>query len=193
MPLFFETIKIDDNHICNIKAHNKRLNETIASHYPINAPIDLSDHINPPITQGVLKCRVLYDKAIKSITYTPYKKRAIRSFKLIYDDIAYPFKYNDREAINQLFCKKGDCDDILIIKDGLLTDSSISNIAIFYQDIWITPKKPLLCGTFRAKLIADKSIALADITVDMLLKSKKISLLNAMLGFYKLDDFVIKY
>ena len=41
---------------------------------------------------------------------------------------------------------KREQDEILITRNGLLTDTSIANIALFNGKEWHTPKHPLLKG-----------------------------------------------
>lgn len=70
-----------------------------------------------------------------------------------------------------LAAQKGDCDEIIIIKNGLVTDTSFTNIAIYKHGMWLTPKHPLLLGTKRAALLEKGIIQEADITVDDLMKA----------------------
>jgi 4-amino-4-deoxychorismate lyase len=77
----------------------------------------------------------------------------------------------------------------MIFKNSLLTDTSIANIAIYYDNSWITPKKPLLNGTTRQRYINSGFIKEADITLAMLKNAKKIALLNAMIDFDILEDY----
>jgi 4-amino-4-deoxychorismate lyase len=193
MSLFFETIKIENGVACNLKLHNLRLNKTIKEYYDTSSSINLSNQIKIINNKNIIKCRVLYDREIQSITYNYYKKRDVKSFKLIYSDkINYSYKFNNRNHIQELFDQREDCDDILIIKNGLLSDSSISNVAILYKNRWLTPKKPLLCGTMRAKMLDLHRIKVADISCEMLKSSEKIALLNAMIEFDVINDFVMK-
>ena len=87
----------------------------------------------------------------------------ISSFKIIHADIEYPLKYEDRHEINHLFGQKGDADEIIIIKNGLVTDTSIANLAFFDKGQWITPAQPLLNGTTRQRLLDENKIICADI------------------------------
>ena len=49
---------------------------------------------------------------------------------------------------------RGACDEILIIKDGHITDTSISNIVFRLPDgWWLTPFTPLLKGIMRTYLL----------------------------------------
>ncbi len=118
------------------------------------------------------------------------KKRDIKSFKIILDnEIEYSKKYLNRDSLDKLYEQKKDADEIIIIKDGLVTDTSIANIAIFNGTNWLTPKSPLLEGTTRNRLLEEKYIYEADITVDILKSAKRIALMNAMIDFDILNEF----
>jgi 4-amino-4-deoxychorismate lyase len=71
----------------------------------------------------------------------------------------------------------------LIIKNELVTDTSIANIAFFDGEKWLTPKKPLLKGTTRARLLENGEIFEADIDVHTLKNYTQVALLNAMIDF----------
>jgi len=187
---FFETIKIDEGKIFNIDYHNKRLNKTIKENFFIDSQIDLKNFIDPP-KRGLYRCKVIYDKKILDIKYYPYQKRKIKSFKLIQSDIEYSYKYLNREKLDALFEEKGKADEIIIVKNSLITDTSIANIAFFDTKRWITPKKPLLKGTMRENLLYKKIIFEEDIRVDQIKKFKKIALMNAMIGFYIIEEGII--
>ena len=185
--LFFETIKCEDFEIFNLFYHKKRIARTIGCNF------HLEEYIYPP-TKQLTKCKLIYNKnEIISIEYTPYKKKTITSFKLIVDNhINYDFKTLDRMEIDTLYSKKGLNDEIIIIKNGFITDTSIANIAIFYDERWITPKNPLLYGTTRARYLEEGLLHEENITPNMLKKSTKIGLLNAMIDFDIIDDFKLE-
>jgi len=137
-----------------------------------------------PENGSLYKCRIIYDKKIESIEFVPYHCPNITSLKLVQcDNIDYHFKFLDRNSIIELYRQKGGADDIIIVKKGLITDSSTANLLFFDGRNWITPSKPLLKGTQRAKLIEECKIQTGDITNDDLLTYKKIRLINAMLKF----------
>ena len=81
------------------------------------------------------------------------------------------------------FDKRESCDDILIVKNGYITDTSIANIALYDGNSWITPKVPLLKGTTRQRYLDNAKILESDIKVQDLKKFSKIALLNAMIDF----------
>ena len=181
---FFETIRCEDEEILNIEYHQKRISRTIGKN------INLGEYIYPP-SEEVLKCKVIYDKdEIIDISYTPYRPRNIKSFKIVVDDnIEYKYKAIDRDNIDKLYNKRELCDEIIIIKNGLVTDTSIANIAIYKDDIWITPKTFLLKGTTRDRLLNENFTKEVNISLDELLNCKKIALMNAMIGFKAIEEF----
>lgn len=175
---YFETIKCDDQEVYNLEYHKKRIASTIG----IN--IQLEEYIYPP-TNDLLKCKVVYDETgILDINYVPYEKKEINSFKLVYDDfIAYSKKSVDRTALDKLYLQKEKNDEIIIVKNNLITDTSIANIAIYYDNNWFTPKTPLLFGTTRQRYIDSGILKEKDLEIDSLHKAEKIALLNAMIDF----------
>ena len=178
-----ETIKIRDGKIYNIEYHNKRLNRSRLELFNIDKEIDLRDYITPPIEDGTFRCRVIYREDILSIDYIPYKRREFKSFRVVESEIDYRYKYANRDKLNRLKDKYYRYSDIIIEKYGLLTDTSIANIAFFDGTKWITPKNPLLRGTIREKLIDNNKIIKKDIKSDNLKHFSHFALMNAMIGF----------
>jgi len=191
MSLFFETLKIEGGEILNPEQHNIRLNRTINAIFKTKTELDLAHFVKAP-DEKTYRCKVIYNKDIQSIDFTPYQPRVFHSFKIIHSDINYPYKSVDRDALNKLFAQKGLCDDIVIIKNGLICDTSIANIAIFDGSQWITPKKPLLMGTQRAKLLKDKLIIEKDIKVKDMKNTARFAIINALIGFHEIEDVKFK-
>jgi len=183
---FFETIKCDDYEVFNLNYHKERISNTIGLN------INLGEYIYPPNAK-LLKCKVIYDDSgILEITFDEYIKKDIGIFKLVYDDnITYNCKSTNRESIEKLLEEKENADEIIIIKDGLVTDTSIANIAILYQNEWLTPKTPLLSGTKSQRLLKDGIIKSKDISIDMLMNATKIATLNAMVDFNIINKYKI--
>jgi 4-amino-4-deoxychorismate lyase len=132
MCLFIETIRIDHGKACNLSRHNRRLNDTRAHFWPESTPLQLRDHLSSlGCEAGIVKARVVYgEKGIEDVSYSPYTMRHVHSLALIQaDHIDYTYKSAGREPLNRLFALRDACDDILIVKQGLLTDTSIANIA----------------------------------------------------------------
>ena len=179
---YLETIKAIDGVIFNLSYHQQRLDSVLST--LVNARVyNLSDILNPP-KRGLYRCRIVYDAESIEIAYVFYSKCQVKSLKLVFsDDIAYSQKYANRDHINKLFLLKGQCDDILIVKSGLITDTSIANIAFFDGHKWLTPKRPLLKGTMREKYIQEQKIFEKDIFVEDLKNFSKVALMNAMIDF----------
>jgi 4-amino-4-deoxychorismate lyase len=85
--------------------------------------------------------------------------------------------------LNRLFDLRKNCDDILIVKRGFVTDSSYSNIAFKKGQHWYTPWSALLKGTMRAYLLERNLIRLEDIRIEDLHTFQYFKLINAMMGF----------
>jgi len=184
--MFFETIKINNGKAFHLTWHQNRLNATQAATYCSYEPIILKKIIPPK--KGLWRCKVVYNETIQKIEYYPYHPRAIKKFKLIQSQIDYSYKFLNRFAIDKLFSQRGEADDIIIVKDSLLTDTSIANIALFYKGEWLTPKTPLLAGTTRARLLAQKKLIKSDILAKDIKKFEKIAIMNAMIDFYVVGE-----
>ena len=151
---FIESIRIENGVIYNLPYHNERLNRTRNVFWKDCAPINLIDYIRMPHEKGIVKCRIVYEKEIKEIVYTPYSMREIDTLRIVYSDgINYTYKSTDREELNRLYVGRGDADDVLIVRNELITDTSIANVAFYDGCEWHTPQTPLLKGTQRAFLL----------------------------------------
>ncbi|ALK84376.1 Aminodeoxychorismate lyase [Phocaeicola vulgatus] len=169
--------------------HNERLNNTLHHFWPDCAGIELGEYLKLTPEMNGMKCRVIYDgSGIKEISYEAYQMRPVHSLQLVYsDDIDYTYKSTDREALNRLFACRGERDDILIVRRGLLTDTSIANIALFDGKDWFTPKLPLLRGTCRTALIDNGIIKEKDIRPEELSSYSFVRLFNAMIKWGALE------
>ncbi len=152
-------------------------------------PLDAWLQVPEDCCSGLYKCRVIYAKNVLHAEFHHYIPRPVRRLKLVVDDaIDYAWKFEDRSALNHLFAQKGDCDDVLIVKNGLLSDSSYSNLAFYDGSSWHTPETPLLRGVQRERLLRDGLLHTASIRVEDLKAFSKIALINAML---ELGDCVV--
>ncbi|MCF6333634.1 MAG: aminotransferase class IV family protein [Draconibacterium sp.] len=183
MSQLFETIKCKDGKLFNLNRHNLRFNKARKEYFGLSDEINLEEIIEVPenASNGLFRCRVIYSKTVDKIEFIPHQFRKIKSLKLIEaNDIGYQFKYSDRNILNELFEKRSDSDDILIVKNGCITDSFTANLLFFDGKKWWTPDTPLLYGTQRAKLIDEEKISVCRIISDDLSKYKKVGLINAM-------------
>jgi 4-amino-4-deoxychorismate lyase len=188
MYQLIETIKIFNGKIYNINLHNKRLNNTRRDLFNANNFIKIEDHIKirEENKKIILKCRVIYNEEILQIEIEPYLKRNITKLKIIHaNEINYKYKFEDRSKINNLCLNIKSSEDILIIKNNLITDTSFSNIVLTDGKSFFTPKSPLLKGTKREELISNKTIKERDIKQTEIKQFKKAYLINAMLDLFE--------
>lgn len=179
-PTLFETIKIEDGKIFNLDWHNQRFNTTQKELFSNSTPLDLNEFITPPTT-GLYRCKIIYsNNEILSVDYFPYEAKKIKTLQVVKSQLSYAYKYTNRSMFQELL---KDYNEIIIEKDGLLTDTTIANIAFLEGDRWITPKRPLLKGTTRARLIDEGFLHERDIQKESLKNYSHFALMNAMIGF----------
>lgn len=181
----FETIKVQDRHLQNIGHHNDRFNRTRKNLFGIQKNIRLEDIIEIPdhLDDRAYKCKVIYSIEIQRIEFELYKPKTIKSLKIIeVRDFDYNYKYYDRSGIEELFKLRVNCDDILIIKNGFVTDTSYANIVFWDGNKWVTPSTPLLPGTQRNRLISEQKIFERAIKASDVLSFEKAKIINALNG-----------
>lgn len=197
MSLLFETIKVVNKKLLNLSYHNERLNRTRFEIFKCTNELNLSEFLKIPanISNDVYKYKVIYADEIKGVEFRRYIPKTINKLRLVNNEIDYSYKYLDRTQIEILLkknCEKDD-EDILIVKNGRITDTSFSNIVLFDGKEWCTPKFPLLKGTKRAKLLNDKKIIEKDIMIYELKNYEQFVLINAMMEFEPLKAKFIEH
>ncbi|HML65445.1 MAG TPA: aminotransferase class IV [Dysgonomonas sp.] len=183
-PSFSEVIKICNGKIFNLPAHIERMNFTLQSFFGSTIPFSLNDeHIPLEFREGLVKCRIVYSLENLEIEYSHYIFREINSLKIIHDNsIDYSFKYADRTAFEKLMAQKENCDDILIVKNGFVTDTSFTNVVFESDEGLFTPSTYLLPGTKRQTLLKERVIKEKVIRIEDIEDYRKLYLINAMMG-----------
>ena len=189
-PLLLETIKIEDGIIQNLSYHQKRCDESRKKLYKSTDLLLLQDAIIPPL-KGCYRCRIVYHHTIQSVEYIPYVTRNIKTLKIVTSSLYYDLKYANRSVLNTLLLEHQNVDDIIIEKDGYLTDTSIANLAFYDGTSWYTPTHPLLHGTMRQKLLDEGFLQTRAIKKEDIHQYTQVALMNAMLGFKILKDIKI--
>ncbi|MDR3652494.1 MAG: aminotransferase class IV [Paludibacter sp.] len=190
MYLFVESIKLINGVFYRLKLHQERVNKAFETCFPQCEPINLIENLSQyGIPQdGIYKCRIVYDEDIHSVEFTPYVRREIHSLKLVETELeSRIYKLEDRSGFNAAFAQRGDCDDVLLVKNGLLTDTSYCNIALFDGENWYTPRIPLLYGVNRTELLSQKLLIEEDIKPDDLVNFQRIRLFNALIEFGEME------
>ena len=181
-----ETIKISDGIPRNLFWHQERYNHSYELYYNQKSGTLLENIISVPdlFKFGLIKARLLYNKDSFKLEFANYVPAGIRTLKLVENnDIEYGLKYTERSLIRKLLQQKRENDDILIIKNGKITDTSISNIVFYDGETWFTPRFPLLKGTARERLLNEQRIFEKDVVIEDLRLFTHFRLINAMLDF----------
>ena len=174
----------------NLPLHEARMNATRA-HFALHvAPISLQKWLDDaPLSDERIKARVVYDvNGVCETTFQTYKRREILWLRMVEDNnISYTFKSTDRHELDRLLALRDGCDEVLIVKNGLITDTSFTNVAFFDGHKWFTPAQPLLNGTMRQWLLQRGRLTEAQITPASLASFQRIMLFNAMIGAHELE------
>jgi len=187
-PLF-ETIRIEDGIPMHLEWHQQRLDLSFSRYFGRSCTTKLKEvfrvsGIPEEFRSGRVKCRFRYSADMFEIHFEQYAPRQINTLRmLMVDDLDYSLKYTDRTALNKLLAERGDCDDILIIKNGMITDTSYTNIVFNLGDQWVTSMYPLLEGTCRNRLISEGKILETELRPKNLNEIRSFKLVNAMLDF----------
>ena len=195
MSQFIESIKCENGRLANLAFHNLRFNQTRQKFFGA-APLDLFSLVSIPehAKNGIFKCRILYGSQITRIEFIPHVYRLINRLKLVHcNSINYRYKHSDRNMLLKLFEQREDCDDILIVKNGFITDSFSANVIFFDRDNWYTPNTPLLPGTRRAQLLKKGNLTAINITTADLKNFDSACLINAMQGMNETPLIPIKH
>ena len=192
MYRLFETIRIENGQPLHLPWHEERMLKCgFRLQYAGNAPVagrqvpvsllEMMLKVPENLKTGTVRCKVVYEKDIIEITFSHYVKYPVRSLKLLNaGSLDYHMKFCDRKALEALYAMRGECDEIIIVKDGLVTDSSISNLIFFDGSKWYTPARPLLEGTCRSRLLAEGRLLEREIWPEDLNRYEGCKLINAM-------------
>lgn len=189
MCLFIETMCVEQGRIINLDYHLERIKSTRKRFWNTENMVSVDDLSALAATQNDrAKLRFTYDKEnIYDLSCTPYSIRKIEKLKLlINNDIEYAYKSIDRSALNLLKGQVKPSEEIVIVQQNHLTDTSYTNIALFDGELWITPSTPLLNGTRRKQLLNADKIIEREVLVTDLNSFQSISLINAMIDLEEL-------
>jgi 4-amino-4-deoxychorismate lyase len=186
MSLLFESIRVEDGKFQNLVYHEQRMKRSLHALYGIDEPFDLEEELShiPLEPSGLFKCKLIYDDVSRRIELNEYKAREVKRLKIVeHNRINYEFKYTDRKLLDHLFSLRETCDDVLILKRGMVTDTSYANIAFKRENKWYTPWEPLLKGTMRQELLEFEKIQEEEISRNDIKSFEVCKIFNAMLRF----------
>lgn len=188
MCQFFETIKVKDGKMPLLDYHSARMNYTRSKNFSSNDFIDLNSEIIIPTENklGLYKCKVIYNQEIVSINFEPYEISDHKEVKIIENnEINYPFKSTDRSQFTEIMNENKEFSDVIILKNNEVTDAIYSNVVLFKNNQWFTPKTFLLRGTKRQFLIDQGLLMEKTIKKNDIRNFEKIAFINAMRDFEK--------
>lgn len=186
MSRLIETIRLEDGRFINLDYHERRMRTAMRDLYGVDEAINLETRLGQftKPDSGLYKCRLVYDNKSNQVEFTPYQPGPVNSLKLVYDDaISYDHKFCDRRELENCFDHRGACDDVLIIRNGLVTDTTYANIVWRRGSEWFTPASFLLAGTMRQNLMDRKIIREIEMKADEIMKFEAFKIINAMLMF----------
>ena len=190
-----ESIKLKDGVIQNLEYHQMRMNRSMDELFPKREKINLATVISIPdnFASGIFKVRVLYGNSVQKIEIEPYTFRTIQSLKVVHhESVDYHLKYTDRQILQELFAQRENYDDIIIAKNGLVTDSFAANLLFFDGETWVTPNSPLLKGTKRQLLIDQGFVFEKKIRLEDIRSYQKIGLINAMIDLEEMPVIAVE-
>ena len=82
--------------------------------------------------------------------------------------------------------RRPDVDDVVLVNDrGEVTESTIANLAVRLDDVWVTPPidAGLLPGTYRSVLLREGGLIERPVTVDELRGARELALLSSVRGW----------
>lgn len=190
MSQFIESIKVEDRKIFLLDLHQKRINETFA-HFGKEGSLDLGKIFQEMQhdEDGLYKLKITYDLEGKfSKMLIPYAISEISEIQLVENNsYDYSFKFAERKELEKML-QKSRTDEIMIVKNNHITDTSYANILFKKGKDWFTPSTYLLNGVQRQHLLKTKKIKEAEITLQNLKEYSHFQIINAMNDF---DDMFI--
>jgi len=192
-----ETIRFENETLHLINLHQERFDRSRTEQFGAIEPIELAKEIIIPesIDQTkVYKIRVVYSHKIETIEWHEYSMKRINSFVIVTNnEIDYHLKLTDRSQIENLAKQARNGNSIIIVKNGMITDSAYANILFREHDRWITPSTPLLKGVMREYLLRGGKISEEPISIDDLPRFSEIKLINAMIPIERFKPIKTEY
>ncbi|HPF00403.1 MAG TPA: aminotransferase class IV [Bacteroidales bacterium] len=178
---FLETIRVVDGIIEYSDYHIERMRQTCLFHYHEFGLEKILDNLRLP-ENGILKLNIWYNQHEKEIKISEYVPTSIKKIELIEcdPDFNYSFKYSDRSYLNNLLKSASGADEIIIVKNGMITDTSKANIVFEKNGKFYTPDTFLLNGTMRQYLLGSGKITEASIYAENIFDYEKMYFINAL-------------
>lgn len=184
-PLF-ESICFQENEFPLLNYHLERMHRTCR--FLFSSSFQKEKELLTTL-QGIhsntkMKVRVEYDEKHFKVSSSIYHPKNILAVSLLLkEDIIYPYKTTNRDVFLQY---QQEHKEVVFVKNGCLTDTTFSNIALWNGEEWHTPESPLLHGTRRQCLLENKKIKERKITLSEMERYHTLSFINGMLDLGEL-------
>lgn len=190
MEPLLETFCLEDKHLLHLNYHQDRVRWSTGQEIDISLFTEAIKSA-PSYTlahSGKWRVSVTYSpSSILSIRFVPYQVPEIRFLKpTTIEENFYSHKWANRSQFESIKRKLPQGTEPLFILDGLVTDTSFTNVVLEKEGQLFTPKSYLLKGTKRSYLLDKGIIQECDITLEELRHFDTIHLVNAMLSLHQL-------
>lgn len=184
MCLLFESIQINEGRVLRLEYHQQRVDRARFDLLGLKDPLSLQEIINDidlPAT-GRWKLRIPYEKEAGKTECILYQPKSVsRLCCAETGNFNYQHKFSDRSFFERLICKHPGFDELILTREGEVTDTTYTNLAFFDGGDWFTPDRPLLKGTRRQHLLETGFLKVRRIMKNDIPAFSHVSLINAML------------
>ncbi|MFV0346551.1 MAG: aminotransferase class IV [Bacteroidales bacterium] len=182
---FIETIRFANSEAQLIDYHQRRIELTQETFYGLKN-LNLRDILPNVNEESDMRCRIVYSDKVEDVEVTKPIEYDIQELVVVHaNGINYDFKSANRRVFDKLSEGLEPNQSPLVVKDGFITDTPISNVVIKIGDELITPKAPLLKGVQRQFLIDNHIITEAPVPISIMEFVDEIMLVNCMMPLEK--------
>ena len=179
-----ESIRAEEGKLFLLEYHQKRMEKSYRHFFEKTCPFLLTKNLLLPNGLGKFKVRFVYNEQQYHVEMAPYTPRQIKKIKAVeVGDYTYTHKTTERTIIDTAFAQRGDCDDVLLLKNGWVTDLSYANLLLWDGQQWVTPQTPLLEGVQRQFLLDQQKIVAKPIHINDLENYSHFQGVNALNPF----------
>ncbi len=185
---FLETLCIDHGKPRHLAWHQQRVDATMNHFHPDISEGERSLQLSEILlscdlpNEGMWRCRIIYGLLSVSIEFIPEADAVFNSLRMmdVAEDFEYLYKYEDRRFLYDLFDKREGADDVLMIRNGWIADTTRANIAFRSGKKWYTPSMPFLAGTTWKRLVASGMLTPRPIHKKHLARYESYKIINAL-------------
>lgn len=183
MYRLLETICIRDGRALYLDYHRQRMrysSQILFPGYHPPEPEELLKNYDLHSLQGIFRWRIIYGPGKLQSELVPYIYKSVRTLKLLETSIDYSHKFAKRDYLDSLYEQRDSADDVLLVKDGKITDTTIANIVFLKDGKLFTPDQPLLMGTAIRRLLNEDKVMPMRIFLEDITQFDAFWLVNAL-------------